>query len=423
MQQEIKNAFQQSIDHIFGNDQCDDSRVGASSRICVAVSGGSDSLALLELFCESEFNNLCVASVDHGLRENSAQEIQLVRNFCELRGVEHRAIQVEVSPKGNISANARSVRYEALEKLAVEFEAEYLAVGHTLDDQVETFFLNAFRGSGLSGLTAMPVEKKVSGLKLIRPMLGIRRKSLQEYLLSKHIEWCSDPSNVDPKYDRVKIRKLLHEFEDNTFSLKRIGKTIANLQNEREVVELSVRSAFKEVAFWKMEGVELGISRALFEALPNATQFYMIAEIAKYFGRSQYRARQENIEGFLNKLKFTREGGDTFMRSFFRWNSSEITVCAEFANIEWKSFDRWHLWEIAPNRETHFEIKAAGDNVGEIYEWRTLGISFEAAKTLPTRNFALERNATSISGGCASFSGLKDFNLREKFGFELRDSE
>lgn len=181
-----------------------------AGRIGLAVSGGPDSLAMLLLAAEAFPGRVEAASVDHGLRPESAQEAAMVAQLCQSLGVPHETLTVTVDP-GNLQAEARAARYAALAEWAARRELAALATAHHADDQAETLILRLNRGSGVSGLAGVRATGRVPGtrLPLIRPLLDWRRADLAEAITARGIAAVQDPSNADPRFDRARLRLYL----------------------------------------------------------------------------------------------------------------------------------------------------------------------------------------------------------------------
>lgn len=183
------------------------------SAIVAAVSGGSDSVALLLLlkaFADKALvgRRLVAITVDHGLRAESAEEAKMVAALCEKIGVEHRTVKWEgEKPETGISVAAREARYTLLMQASEDLGPRVILTGHTQDDQVETHVMRASRGEG-RGLAAMAPATLLDGrVWLLRPLLGIRRQALRQYLSARGIGWSDDPTNEKEQYERVRIRK------------------------------------------------------------------------------------------------------------------------------------------------------------------------------------------------------------------------
>ena len=183
--------------------------------MCLAVSGGPDSVALLLLAHAAMPERIVAATVDHGLRAESADEARFVARLCDDLRVEHRTLRVEVEP-GNVQDRAREARYTALCRAFLERGIDAVVTAHHADDQAETLLMRLNRGSGLAGLAGVRptswfgVEDDPGGeFDLLRPLLGWRRAELERIVEDAGIEPVRDPSNEDDAFDRVRIRKAI----------------------------------------------------------------------------------------------------------------------------------------------------------------------------------------------------------------------
>ncbi len=181
-----------------------------AARLGIAVSGGPDSCALLLLAHAALPGRVEAATVDHGLRAESAVEAAFVGELCAALGVPHWIGTVEVA-QGNVQAQARTARYQALEAWARERGLGAIATAHHADDQAETFLLRLNRGSGVSGLAGVRARGIVPGGEtvLLRPVLGWRREALGAVVEQAGVTAVADPSNLDDRFDRVRLRKAL----------------------------------------------------------------------------------------------------------------------------------------------------------------------------------------------------------------------
>ena len=179
-------------------------------RLGLAVSGGPDSLALLLLAHAVLPGRIAAATVDHGLRAESAAESALVGQICSELEVPHAALRVAVEP-GNVQAQARTARYTALARWMESEGLEALATAHHADDQAETLLARLNRGSGVAGLAGVRARGVVPGTRmpLLRPLLGWRRSDLAEVVERAGIAPVQDPSNSDHRFDRARLRKAL----------------------------------------------------------------------------------------------------------------------------------------------------------------------------------------------------------------------
>lgn len=179
-------------------------------RLGLAVSGGPDSLAMLLMAHAALPGRIAAATVDHGLRAESAEEAAMVARLCAGLGVPHMALPVALEP-GNLQSEARTARYAALGGWMEREGLAALATGHHADDQAETLLLRLNRASGVAGLAGVRARGAVPGsrLPLLRPLLGFRSAELAEVVAAAGWQAVDDPSNRDDRFDRARIRKAL----------------------------------------------------------------------------------------------------------------------------------------------------------------------------------------------------------------------
>ncbi|HYB71408.1 MAG TPA: tRNA lysidine(34) synthetase TilS, partial [Candidatus Bathyarchaeia archaeon] len=176
--------------------------------VLAAVSGGADSVALLDLLLtiRPELGiSLSVVHVDHGLRPEAAAEADTVRRLCDRLGVACRVERVAVPtarPWDGLEAESRRVRHAAWARVARAVGATAVATGHTADDQAETVLMRLLQGAGPRGLAGIA---PVRGL-LISPLIETRRMRIEEHLRARGLDWTEDPSNREPRFLRNRIR-------------------------------------------------------------------------------------------------------------------------------------------------------------------------------------------------------------------------
>jgi tRNA(Ile)-lysidine synthase len=189
-----------------------DTLIPEPARIGVAVSGGPDSLALLLLANAARPGRIEAATVDHGLRAESADEAAMVASLCARLGVPHRTLVADwpEAPEANVQAAARAMRYRLLNEWAIERELDAVATAHHADDQAETLLMRLLRGAGVGGLGGTRRRRSLSEeVLLIRPLLGWRKSELEALAADAGLSPVDDPSNRDPRHDRSRIRQLL----------------------------------------------------------------------------------------------------------------------------------------------------------------------------------------------------------------------
>jgi len=185
-------------------------RKQASDPLGLAVSGGPDSLALLLLAAAALPGRVHAATVDHGLRVESAGEAAFVAGVCAGLGVPHVILPVTVAC-GNLQGEARGSRYAALAVWASDAGLAAIATGHHADDQAETLLARLNRASGVAGLSGVRAVGRVpgSGVPLLRPLLDWRRTELARVVAEAGLQAIDDPSNQDPRFDRARLRAAM----------------------------------------------------------------------------------------------------------------------------------------------------------------------------------------------------------------------
>jgi tRNA(Ile)-lysidine synthase len=224
--------------------------LATESAVVLAISGGPDSTALLYLAARWRVGRqpaprLVAVTVDHGLRPEAVHEAASVKRLSEKFGVEHRTVRwTGAKPSTGLQEAARAARYRLLRAAARRAKARCVLTAHTLDDQAETVLFRMARGSGLAGICGMarsipiddlaagfgPVDALCSGrnarkrktsrrvgrrpdrandVLLVRPLLDLPKARLIDTLQQAGIAYAEDPSNVDPRFTRSRIRKLM----------------------------------------------------------------------------------------------------------------------------------------------------------------------------------------------------------------------
>lgn len=217
--------------------------------LVVAVSGGPDSIALLALLAEwagHDQPRLLAVTVDHGLRPEAAQEALMVGRLCARLGVEHRTRHwLGDKPQTGLQEKARTARYALLAEEARAFGAGAIVTAHTADDQAETLLMRMAAGSGLTGLAGMAPRSAVNGVALARPLLGIGKARLVATCEARGLSFVRDPSNDDPRFTRIRWRRLLPELAEAGLTAERLGQLAHRLARADDALE---RQAIRALA-------------------------------------------------------------------------------------------------------------------------------------------------------------------------------
>lgn len=182
--------------------------IGPGAKVLLAVSGGGDSMALLHtlaLLRQKLKFELITCGVDHGLRAEAHQELDLAASFASSLGIPFTRVNLSVARGSNLQARARDARYGALRRVAAESGAAFLATAHHAEDRAETVLERLLRGAGPRGLSVLPPRDG----SLIRPMIRAGKSAVLAHLARHRVPFSTDPSNLDPRFLRVRIRHEL----------------------------------------------------------------------------------------------------------------------------------------------------------------------------------------------------------------------
>lgn len=266
---------------------------GRFDRLGVAVSGGGDSVALLHLLAEwrdaAGGPPLAAVTVDHGLRAEASAEAEGVARLCHGLKVPHRILRWQGwDGRGNLQDRARQARQTLISGWAREEGLRAVVLGHTADDQAETVLLRLARGSGVDGLAGMAAERRSHGVIWLRPMLGLRRAALRQWLSAHGIGWVDDPSNDDPRFDRVKARAALAVLEPLGLGVAGLIGTADRLRMAQAVLQSAARRAARDLARTEAGGVVLAPG---LRELAEETRLRLISAALRWIGREPYRPR------------------------------------------------------------------------------------------------------------------------------------
>jgi tRNA(Ile)-lysidine synthase len=286
--------------------------------LAVAVSGGGDSLALMHLLSDwakaRKHPPPVVLTVDHGLRKTSARDAKQVAAWAKTAGLPvHILTWRGAKPQTGIEAAAREARYRLMGEWLRKHGISSLHLGHTLDDQAETFLLRLARGSGLDGLCAMrpnapwPVPG-FAGLSVARPLLGIRRAALRAYLQARGQSWLDDPMNEDAAFDRVKIRQAQGALAALGLVPARIAAAAAHLSRARAALD-SMTEALLARAAQKHGAKAVLLDPAALAAAPREVGLRALASVLMEVSGQGYRPRFEALERLYQRIVEGKVGG------------------------------------------------------------------------------------------------------------------
>lgn len=279
-----------------------------TEKVLLTVSGGKDSMAMLDLFCGANWGNsrLCfaVAHCNFQLRGNDSENDKLfVERLCQEKNIEFHAktFNTKAYAKKNkisIEMAARTLRYEWFESLRKELNFDYIATAHHLNDSIETVLLNLTKGTGISGLKGISAKKG----HIIRPILFASRKEIDAYVAEKNLSWREDSSNASNDYQRNLIRNqvlpLLKKINPN------LDETFARNLERFQSLEADFRknlSHFKTTVMREENGIfYLKIVNIKYWQSAN----YYLEELLKEFGFNYFQSKEifNSLDGLSGKI-------------------------------------------------------------------------------------------------------------------------
>lgn len=231
--------------------------IESGDKIIVAVSGGPDSMCLLHILekIRKEQNlifSICVAHVNHGIREEAEEETEYVKSYCEAHEIECYIKKVKVKEiahkeKIGLEEAGRKIRYEFFEEVLKKTDANKIATAHQLNDKVETILMNMIRGCGPLGLKGIEPKRED---KYIRPLLEVTRAEIEEYCKKYSLAPKMDASNQDNEFTRNKIRNILIPYLEKEFNpsiLKAVDQLSKITVEEQNYLNKIVYTIYQQV--------------------------------------------------------------------------------------------------------------------------------------------------------------------------------
>lgn len=254
-----------------------------TDRILLAVSGGVDSVAMVRL-CKDAAIDFGIAHVNFMLRgSDSEKDEAFVKSIAEQNQVVFHVAHFDTtkyaaSHKISTQMAARDLRYEWFDQILIEFNYDFIATAHHLDDQTETFFINIMRGAGISGMHGILPKQG----KIIRPLMYATRDQIMEYALKNEISWRDDKSNKSRKYLRNRIRhEVVAELNKicPQFSQK-LNESICHLRDVETIFDNHIIGVTADLVQQKPEGTYISIDW-IYEYEPHETYLF---ELLKPYG-------------------------------------------------------------------------------------------------------------------------------------------
>lgn len=347
-------------------------------RMGIAVSGGGDSVALMYLLhdiARTEGVTLRIATVDHGLRPEAAREAEMVGAHATQLGLGHDILRwIGWNGSGNLQDQARNARYGLLTDWARSNGIPAICLGHTADDQAETVLMRLGRSAGVTGLSAMSPSRMRNQILILRPMLGVGRQSLRDYLSEIGADWVEDPSNQDNRYDRIKARAALAHLEPLGISADSLSRVAENLAQAREALAQYAQDSARKVAHVADGDVCVDLDGVA--GLPDEIRRRLLVGIIAWLSGPGYPPRQSAINQVVTALfnaKSTSIGGCLVLPDGDKaWICREFNAVAQIRAATGACWDR--RWILSGPGAGTAEVRALGERgLLSLPDWRVSG--------------------------------------------------
>jgi tRNA(Ile)-lysidine synthase len=289
--------------------------VDCARPVVVAVSGGSDSMALLLLLHEflqkkDKAEQLLALTINHNL-SFSKENLDIVHSWICHRNISHEVLEWQHPPiRTGIEQKARTARYDLMTAYCSQHGIPDLFVAHHARDQAETLLMHLSRGSGLRGLGGMRPVSVYNGVKIVRPLLTVHPQKLKDALLRFNQPYMTDPDNLSARFERVRWRGVLEQNSD--FDVCHMAQSAKNLQK----IEAQVEEAAHEFIRRSVYGATFSKQKFL-QLMPIVAQAVLrllLEEVAPRKASSSYRVMEE----LYDKIKDPSFSGTTVYGCWIR---------------------------------------------------------------------------------------------------------
>lgn len=357
-----------------------DRLAGDLPALGLAVSGGGDSVALMEVAAEwARGRRVMVATVDHGLRAGSEDEAAQVARQARALDLPHAILRWQrETDTGNLMAQARDARLRLLSGWAQRNQLTAVALGHTADDLAETLLMRLSRGAGIDGLAGMAEWRDAFDMRWLRPLLGVHRGELRDWLRARNTGWIDDPSNDNADFERVRIRQAIATLGLDPAALARAAGHIAEARDAlSEFAALISREA-------KADRGSLVLKRSAFSDAPPEIRRRLIVAACRWVTGADYPPRRATL---LHALRAVAAGGRVTLDGTlitpdgtdlrFSREAAAALRAAPATDTIWDR--RWRIEGLAPGQH----VAALGLTPLPRLPWRDIGMDRDEAAASP----------------------------------------
>ena len=277
-------------------------------KIVVGVSGGPDSICMLDMMRELKEKNIInfeiyVAHINHMIRKEAIDDEKYVQNYCKTHNIKFFVKRVDVQQIANdkkigTEEAGRKVRYDFFEEVLKETGSNKIAIAHNKNDKIETIIMHVLRGSGLSGLKGI---EKIRDDKYIRPLIECEREEIEKYCEEKKLYPRIDKTNFENEYTRNKIRNVVIPYIKKEFN-PNIIQTLSRLSEvataESDYIDSQTQKIYEKILIAK-SNKEIVINLKEFNIQENVIQKRLILKVIKQIMGSTDRIEKIHIEDII----------------------------------------------------------------------------------------------------------------------------
>lgn len=359
------------------------------ARLGVAVSGGSDSLALLHLLHDWQRTGgptVAAVTVDHGLRATSAQEAADVGQICARLGIPHDILHWQGwDGTGNLPDQARRARYTLLSDWARARDLKDITIGHTQDDLAETFLMRLARGAGVDGLAAMRPHWTQAGVTFHRPLLEVARDTLRDHLRALGQTWIDDPTNDDTAYLRPRARQVLAALASLGLDAATLADVARTLSEARTALDHSTQTAAR--ALMRVQAGDILIAQTGFNDLPEEIARRLMQAALHWLGGGDYPPRGAALAALIQAAR-AGQGMTLNGCLLLPVKNGQLRLTREYAavrDLRTPATALWdHRWRATGPASPDVEIAPLGPNgLCACPDWRLSGLPHASALATP----------------------------------------
>lgn len=342
-------------------------------------------MAMLHLAVEAGLAVEAV-TVDHGLRAESAAEAEGVARSCADLGVPHAILRWQGwDRRGNLQDQARRARLALMAEWAARRGLAAVALAHTADDVAETFLMRLARGAGVDGLAAMPARRRHLGTLWLRPLLDVGRAELRDWLTARGIRWAEDPSNENPRFDRVRARRALACLSPLGVSTGGLVQVASHLAEVRAALEVQTLAAVRAMTRAEAGDVVLD-ARALTDPPAEITR-RVLARALTWVASAEYGPRGPQLARATEALRAGRPA--TLMGCRMLPGRGEVRITREWRAVRDSvvpASDLWDgRWRVFGPQSNGLTLRALGaDGLAQCPAWRAVGVPRASLMSSPS---------------------------------------